>query len=165
MDAAAPGMALGILIGRIGDLIVADHLGKETKFFLGYKCPALSVDTASPCNGHGVGLNVPGMVVHQTALYDFILVIVLLAGLLWLRRTPRYDGFLLMVFGVWYGGQRILEDFLREDVRHLGLTGSQWTAVATILVCLFGLAFVRRTPKWGQWDETPSVEAEREELL
>src|SRR5207248_5857979 len=98
MDAAAPGMALGVIVGRIGDLIVADHLGKPTSFFLGYKCPPADVATASPCLGR---------VVHQTALYDFLLSIVLLTILLLLRRRPRYDGFLITVFGVWYGGQRV----------------------------------------------------------
>src|SRR5947199_6375742 len=54
MDAAAPGMALGVIIGRIGDLIVGDHLGKSTSFFLGYKCPLKfgvpdPSATASPC--------------------------------------------------------------------------------------------------------------------
>src|SRR5438067_12813031 len=77
MDAAAPGIALGIIIGRIGDLIVADHLGKTTDFFLGYKCPPLSVQTASPCNGTGQGVNIPGAVVHHTALYDFFSTILL----------------------------------------------------------------------------------------
>src|SRR5438445_10710475 len=76
MDAAAPGMALGVIIGRIGDLIVADHLGTRTHFFLGYKCPY--VQTASPC--------IPGTVVHQTALYDFFDTIVLLGVLLRLRQ-------------------------------------------------------------------------------
>ena len=49
MDAAAPGMALGVIVGRIGDLIVGDHLGKVTGFFLGYRCPPNIGDTASPC--------------------------------------------------------------------------------------------------------------------
>lgn len=144
MDAAAPGMALGVLIGRVGDLIVGDHLGKTTSFFLGFKCPPPNHPTASPC--------VPGTVVHQTALYDFILVAILLAGLLWLRRTPRYDGFLITVFGAWYGAQRILEDFLRDDTRHFGLTGSQITAIVTVLICLWHLSLVRKTPRWGRWE-------------
>src|SRR5437588_5907228 len=110
MDAAAPGMALGVIIGRIGDLIVADHLGKTTSFFLGYKCPPLDVNTASPCNGTGQQTgNIPGLVVHQTALYDFVSSILLLAFLLWLRRRrQRYDGSLIFVFAVWYGAMRIL---------------------------------------------------------
>jgi phosphatidylglycerol:prolipoprotein diacylglycerol transferase len=150
MDAAAPGMAVGIIIGRVGDLIVADHLGKTTSFFLGYKCPAAA--TASPCNGSTAGASA-GAVVHQTALYDFFDTIVLLLALLRLRRKTRYDGFLVLVFGAWYGAMRIVEDFLREDVRHFGLTGSQWTAIVTVAICLAALALLRRTPRWGRWDE------------
>ena len=150
MDAAAPGIALGIIIGRIGDLVVADHLGKTTSFFLGYKCPA--VDTASPCYGSTTGGGF-GHVVHQTALYDFFDTIVLLGVLLRLRQRHRYDGFLIIVFGAWYGAMRVVEDFLREDVRHFGLTGSQWSALVTVAVCLWALFFLRRTPKWGRWDE------------
>lgn len=145
MDAAAPGMALGVVVGRVGDLIVGDHLGKTTSFFLGYRCPPASVDTASPCD--------PGTIVHQTALYDLLLTSVLLFALLRLRRTPRFDGFVIMVFGAWYGVQRIVEDFLREDVRRLGLTGSQMTALATVTVCVGWLALARRTPGWGRWDQ------------
>src|SRR5438105_12322087 len=91
MDAAAPGMALGVVIGRIGDLIVADHLGKTTSFFLGYRCPGLDVKTASPCAPTHLTDRTVGAVVHQTALYDFVSTIFLLAFLLRLRRKPRYD--------------------------------------------------------------------------
>lgn len=151
MDACAPGMALGVVVGRIGDLVVADHLGKTTDFFLGYRCPPINVDTASPC--------VAGTIVHQTALYDLLLTIPLLLVLLRLRRTARFDGFLIMVFGAWYGSQRFLEDFLREDVRRFGLTGSQMTALATVTVALAWLALARRTPRWGRWDERPEPSA------
>ncbi|MDQ1395574.1 MAG: phosphatidylglycerol---prolipoprotein diacylglyceryl transferase [Acidimicrobiaceae bacterium] len=149
MDAAAPGMALGVIIGRIGDLIVGDHLGKQTSLFFGFKCPSDVTRTASPC------LPGPGAVVHQTALYDFLLTILLIGALLWLRRRPRYPGFVISLFGAWYGCQRILEDFLREDKHILGtgLTGSQITAIITVLFCLWHLTFVRRSPRWGHWDE------------
>ncbi|MBW3668058.1 MAG: prolipoprotein diacylglyceryl transferase [Actinobacteria bacterium] len=153
MDAAAPGMALGVVIGRIGDLIVADHLGKPTDFFLGYECPPPGVETASPCLGD---------VVHQTALYDFLMTSVLLVVLLYLRKRKRYDGFLITVFGAWYGVQRVIEDFLREDTRHLGdtLTGSQITAIVTIAVCVWHLGFVRHTPRWGHWEENAEPDAD-----
>lgn len=145
MDASAPGMALGVVIGRVGDLIVADHLGKPTDLFFGYRCPPLGVDTASACD--------PGVVVHQTALYDLLLTGALLVLLLQLRRKPRYDGFLILVFAAVYGAQRIFEDFLREDVRRFGLTGSQITSVVLVLVCGGWLLFRRRTPGWGRWDQ------------
>jgi phosphatidylglycerol:prolipoprotein diacylglycerol transferase len=144
MDASAPGMALGVVVGRVGDIIVGDHLGKPTDLFFGYRCPGLDVDTASPCD--------PGVVVHQTALYDLVLTAILLAVLLWLRRKPRYDGFLILTFATAYGAQRIFEDFLRDDVRRLGLTGSQITSIVFVLVCGGWLLFKKRTPGWGRWD-------------
>ncbi len=145
LDAAAPGIALGILVGRIGDMVVADHLGKPTDFFLGYRCQP-GVETASPCVGD---------VVHQPHLYDLFFVTLLLVALLRLRRAaPRYDGFLLIVFGACYGVARFIEDFFRIDETHgTGLTGSQWTSVATVAVCAYWLGLVRRTPKWGRWDD------------
>lgn len=83
MDAAAPGLALGIAIGRVGDLMVADHLGKQTDFLLGYRCTG--ADTSSPCTAP------IGQAVHQPALYDLVVVLALLGFLLWLRRPfPRH---------------------------------------------------------------------------
>jgi len=164
MDAAAPGIALGVIIGRIGDLIVADHLGTRTNFFIGYKCPAFNVPTASPCAPTNLTDRTVGAVVHQTAMYDFFSSILLLIVLLRLRRKPRYDGFLILVFAVWYGAMRIVEDFLREDVRHFGLTGSQWSSIVVVAVCLALLTFYRRTPRVGRWDELPPADGPSEPI-
>jgi len=157
MDAAAPGMAVGVIIGRVGDLVVADHLGKVTDFALGYRCPPAGVKTAVDC------IAGPGGIVHQPALYDLILTTVLLVVLLRLRRRDRWDGFIICVFGALYGLNRFIEDWFRIDETHgLGLTGSQWTAVAAMLVCGGWLAVGRRTPRWGRWnvpDSEPVVAA------
>ncbi len=159
MDAAAPGMALGVVVGRIGDLIIADHLGKTTSFFLGYRCPPLGVETGSPCAPTDLASRTPGAIVHQTALYDMILAAILLLVLIRLRRKVHFDGFLILVFGLGYGMNRVIEDFLREDTRRLGLTASQWTSITTICLCLYVLAVLRRTPRWGRWDESPAPAA------
>jgi len=156
MDAAAPGMALGVVVGRTGDIIIADHLGKMTDFFLGYRCPPLSVETGSPCGATDLVSRTPGAVVHQTALYDQLLAVVLLIVLVRLRRKVHFDGFLILVFALGYGMARVVEDFLREDVRRLGLTASQWTALTTVALCLYTLTVLRRTPRWGRWDESPA---------
>ena len=37
MDSAAIGLAFGIFVGRIGDLVIGDHLGKPTSFLLGWQ--------------------------------------------------------------------------------------------------------------------------------
>jgi phosphatidylglycerol:prolipoprotein diacylglycerol transferase len=157
MDAAAPGMALGVVVGRTGDIIIADHLGKVTSFFLGYRCPPVGVETGSPCAPTDLVSRTPGAIVHQTALYDQILALVLLIVLVRLRRKVHYDGFLIMVFALGYGINRIIEDFLRDDARRFGLTASQWTAIVTVSLCLYTMTVLRRTPRWGRWDELPAA--------
>jgi phosphatidylglycerol---prolipoprotein diacylglyceryl transferase len=152
MDLAVPCVAMGIIVGRIGDLVIADHLGKPTEFFLGYVCPTEA--TGSPC------LAPIGMAVHQPALYDLFSASLLLVVLLRLRRTTRYDGFLTLVFGAWYGTGRFIEDFFRIDETHgTGLTGSQWTAVTVLTLCLFCLVVLRDTP-WrsgkGEFESVPA---------
>jgi phosphatidylglycerol:prolipoprotein diacylglycerol transferase len=152
MDLAVPGVAMGIVVGRVGDLVIADHLGKPTDFFLGYVCPAEV--TGSPC------LAPIGQAVHQPALYDLFSVTLLLLVLLRLRKTPRYDGFLTLFFGAWYGTGRFIEDFFRIDETHgTGLTGSQWTAVTVLTLCLFCLVVRKDTPWKSGRGEFASVPA------
>lgn len=140
MDAAAPGLALGIAIGRVGDIVVGDHLGKPTDFALGFRCTG--AETASPCVAPlGDGVHVP-------ALYDMVSVAALLVVLLALRRVKRWDGFLFLLFVAWYGAGRVIEDFFRVDETHgTGLSASQWTALVASLASLYILAIHRRTPR------------------
>jgi phosphatidylglycerol---prolipoprotein diacylglyceryl transferase len=161
-DLAAPGLALGIAVGRIGDLIIGDHLGKPTEFFLGWRClgevggtapqPA-SVYMARVEQGAPPSLGCYDVVVHQTAIYDFISSWVLFAFLLWLaRRNPR-PGVLALSFTIWYGAMRVVTDFLRVDKTYFGLTGSQLWALILITVCLFLLLRYRGAPP--RWADPP----------
>src|SRR3546814_14279668 len=71
----------------------------------------------------------------------------LLVALLVLRRRPRWDGFLILVFAAWYGAGRFLEDFFRiDDTVALGLSGSQLSALTLVVVAGGWLASVRRPP-------------------
>ena len=155
LDLAAPGLALGIVIGRIGDLIIGDHLGKPTEFALGWRClgeaggeppsPA-AVYRAALERGDPPSLGCFDLALHQTALYDLVSTAVLLALLLALARGARATGFLTCVFVVWYGAMRVITDALRVDRRYLGLTGSQIVALAVGLACLYLLARYRGAP-------------------
>ena len=158
MDAAAPALALGIAIGRIGDLVIADHLGAPTTLPFGFRCPAV-VDV-----GRTVGSRCPpGEVVHLTALYDLIAVSAVLGLLLWARRRPRPEGELSLIAAIAYGVGRFAFDFLRADVRRLGLTASQWVAVAVVGLAIAALVRRRRSRvdapsasvDAGDDDETP----------
>ncbi|MBW3626749.1 MAG: prolipoprotein diacylglyceryl transferase, partial [Actinobacteria bacterium] len=132
LDAAVPGLALGIAVGRTGDLIIADHLGKPTEFFLGYVCP--TGPTGSPCVAPA------GQAVHQTALYDMVGAALVFALLVWLARRPRREAFLTLVFAASYGLVRFVEGFFRLDVTHgTGLNGSQWTALVVGVVAVGAL--------------------------
>lgn len=131
MDLAAPWLPLGIAIGRIGDLIIADHLGAPTSLPFGFRCPDV-VDV-----GRTVGSPCPaGEVVHLTAAYDLIVAALVAVVLITLRRRPLRLGERTLLLGVLYGAGRLAFDFLREDTRRLGLTGSQWTAIAVILIAV-----------------------------
>ncbi|MEO7804557.1 MAG: prolipoprotein diacylglyceryl transferase family protein, partial [Actinomycetota bacterium] len=37
MDLGAPGLAIGVIVGRIGDLVIGDHLGRETSGWWGWQ--------------------------------------------------------------------------------------------------------------------------------
>lgn len=155
MDLAAPGLALGIVIGRIGDLIIGDHLGKPTDFALGWRCAgeigggdpvAAEVYREALEAGSPPSLGCFDLVLHQTAIYDFFSTLVLLAVLLFVGRQARRPGFMILVFTVWYSAMRVITDFLRVDRRYLGLTGSQLMTLAVGLIALALLARYRGAP-------------------
>ena len=163
MDGAVIGLAFGIAFGRIGDLIIGDHLGKPTSWLLawqyqggnlaGFGCAAHTCratleggqvleitrqgSTLTSATGELLG---NGVGVHQTALYDMFFATLLFLVLYLLSRNPRRLGVLTLTFGAWYGATRVLEDFLRVDKRILGMTGSQWTGMTVSLICLLTLA-------------------------
>ena len=159
MDNAAVGLALGVFVGRIGDLVIGDHLGKPTSVpwafayrggnLSGFDCtsrPGTCTEallqgshTLTVTRGHAELLGPSGQVigtgvgVHQTAMYDFVSAgLLLLFLLLVMNRKPRREGVMIMTWAIWYGGVRIITDFLRVDKRFFGLTGSQWTSVAVV---------------------------------
>lgn len=141
LDMAAPGLALGIAIGRVSDLIIGDHLGKPTSMPWGFRY----VGGVDPLAG------VPplGTVVHPVALYDLILTTVLLIVLIRFLRSPRATGSAIALFTLWYSTGRVFTDVFRTDPRRLaGLTGSQLTALLFILVTVVALWLrARRTAR------------------
>ena len=161
-DAIAPCLALGISIGRIGDLIIGDHLGKPTSWLLawtyeggrlappfscaGDSCTATlrggfveTIDRAGATLSDAAGNAISqGVGVHQTALYDMLLAGILFAFLWWFIRSPRREGVTTLAFGLSYGAIRLLEDSVRIDKRFGPFTGSQWTAL-TVAILASGL--------------------------
>ncbi|MDP1793436.1 MAG: prolipoprotein diacylglyceryl transferase, partial [Acidimicrobiales bacterium] len=138
MDLAAPWLPLGIAIGRVGDLVIADHLGAPTNLPFGFRCPGI-VDV-----GRTVGSSCPpGQVVHLTAAYDLVIAGLVAAVLVALRRVELRSGTRTLLLAIGYGVGRFVFDFLREDSRRFGLTSSQGTALVVVTVAC-ALLFERR---------------------
>jgi len=154
-DLGAPALALGIALGRSGDLVIGDHLGKPTHFFLGWVYKGGTLISPPPCltpSGHRVyptpsGCILPGIQVHQTALYDALWSLAIFGILLWIERRPRRRGLVFLTWASLYTAGRIVTDFLRVDKRWiLGLTGSQLTSIVAISVCGFLILRFRGAP-------------------
>jgi phosphatidylglycerol:prolipoprotein diacylglycerol transferase len=140
LDALALGLAVGLAFGRVGCYSVGEHLGKaSTSFFL-----AVRYDGGA--TREGAGILEKGMVIHNTALYELLHLLVLAALLWWVLRRRPVPGSLIGIFCVWYGLARFGTDFLRGyDETTLGLTGAQWMCVALVPAGLFILLRVRRS--------------------
>lgn len=135
LDSVAPGLALGIFIGRIGDLVIGEHLGAQTDFVLGWRCTDnIGIGPPQPWPGP-TAQGCFDTAVHQTALYDFLAGGIVFAALLLLQRRARFDGFFTAAFVVLYGGGRFVSDFARaadRDLVGIGLTGSQISALLAV---------------------------------
>jgi phosphatidylglycerol:prolipoprotein diacylglycerol transferase len=185
LDTAAMPIALGIVIGRIGDLVIGDHLGKPTSWLLafqyhggnlsGYTCgQGLCYTTLSGNRTQTIFANPPhavlasatgktlatGVGVHQTALYDLFIAMGLVLLLVYLNRVPRRTGVLIATFGLWYGTGRIITDFLRVENRFFGLTGSQWSSCVAVAACLVVLVWFALHPVGTGPEPAPAEAAE-----
>jgi phosphatidylglycerol:prolipoprotein diacylglycerol transferase len=174
LDPAAVALAMGIGIGRVGDLIIGDHLGKPTSWLLAWtyhggtlpppwSCSTLTQSCTALLQGgatetitrtgarlfNAAGDQIAqGVGVHPTALYDMIGAWVLFALLWRVQKKPRRRGVLALTFGIWYGCMRLIEDSVRIDKRFGPFTGSQWTALAVVVVSAITLiVWARRAQK------------------
>lgn len=182
MDMAAAGLAIGAIVGRIGDLAIVEHLGSRTDFFLGFGVKPghdlspqhnlLECATTSRVDGfcsYPIDPDLAG-VYHHTALYDMLGAIVLLGVILLLHRVwvNRHYGQLFSFWIVWYGFQRFLIDFARFDAAEAGLnadsvvgpfTGSQWGGLMASLLGLGLLLWFRRVSPVVSEDEDAHQQA------
>ena len=133
LDVAAPGLALGYAVGRIGCQLSGDG------------------DYGKPWNGPWAMAYPDGTVpttdeVHPTPVYE-TLAMCLVAYVLWRLRFRLTGGLLFALYLVLAGAERLLVEFVRrnEDVA-LGLTQAQLISVAMILAGGIWLAVGLRKP-------------------
>jgi phosphatidylglycerol:prolipoprotein diacylglycerol transferase len=155
MDAAAPALALGYAIGRIGCFLVGDDYGRPSNLPWAVAFPVGLPPTTAGELRRNFHVAVPSSVaddtllrVHPTQLYETAICLLIWAFALWLlRRRPgaaAVPGFIgLTVLGL-LALERLLVEFLRaKDDRFFGdFTLAQVISVL-VLVVTAGLARAR----------------------
>jgi len=107
-DAFAPGIALGLGIGRQGCFAAGCCWGKPTTLPWGVRFSELGHEiTGVPIDSH----------LHPTQLYESFAALAIFFSLLWLHRRRRFEGQVILCFAVLYGLVRFLIEFLRDDPR------------------------------------------------
>jgi phosphatidylglycerol:prolipoprotein diacylglycerol transferase len=133
LDLAAPGLALGYAIGRIGCQVSGDGdygRASDLPWAMGY--PNGTVPTA------------PGVEVHPTPIYE-TLTMGLVALVLWQLRDRVRPGVLFAGYLVLAGLERFLVEFVRRNADvALGLTAAQLESLGMLVAGLIWLAVLVR---------------------
>jgi phosphatidylglycerol:prolipoprotein diacylglycerol transferase len=161
-ELAAPALAMGYGLGRVGCFLVGDDYGRPTDFAWGVKFPEGLPPTTVQSLQQQFGVTPPAgslptdlVAVHATQLYEAAVMLALFAILWRLRRHSHATGWLFGLYLVLAGLERFSIEFLRvKDDRFFGpLTLAQFTALGFVLVGLWLLARLRSP------DRAPPAEA------
>jgi prolipoprotein diacylglyceryl transferase len=163
LDTSTTGLALGTLVGRIGDLAIVEHLGRATNVAWGYGVKP-GYDLAPQHNGlecteATAGLDGLCGVYHHVAAYDLIGAGILLWVLFFLyRRYQMRYGQLFFVWVIWYGLQRFVLDFLRFGMGDSQIGPYTWNQVSGLAAAVGGAILF-----WYMGRSQPEVDAEEDE--
>jgi phosphatidylglycerol:prolipoprotein diacylglycerol transferase len=160
LDAATPGVALGIIAGRIGNLMNgSDTVGRLTTLPIGFTWPEWAKGFPGICPGIDDISQVYRCQellrgpVHLTQIYGALVGLILLPlSFYWLRKKPFY-GYAFWQFLLWYS---VLRSLLEEPFRlnplwlpvyrndELGIGLFTATQVISLPLVLFSLYMLRR---------------------
>lgn len=147
-DTVAPGVILGLAIGRIGCTINGDVSGTPTSLPWGiaYTHP----DSYPVIWGQG------GIPLHPVAIYEIILCLAIFASLWWLRGRIKPDGSLFLIMVATYSFGRFFLSWLRLEEVEAALLGPLHEAHIISLVLFIGAVALLLYRKVG-WAK-PEVE-------
>jgi len=135
-NAAAPGVAIGYAVGRIGCQLSGDgDYGKASglPWAMGYP--------------HGVVPTPPGVTVHPTPVYETLIMLAVFVVLFRMAKKPQPGWYVFGWFLVLQGIERFLVEFLRlNPVLGLGLTSPQWIGIAGVIGGVVMILVTRKRP-------------------
>ncbi len=143
-DAFAPGVALGQAFGRQGCFAAGCCWGKPTDWFWGVHFTE---------KGHeytGVPMYGPSnedLYLHPTQLIESFTMLAVFGLLIWLHRRKKFDGQVLIAYGIIYSIFRFSIEFIRDDPRGdlwglTTLTGFSTSQIISLLVAAGAVMFM-----------------------
>ena len=142
-DLAAPGIALGQSIGRLGCLSAGCCYGKATVLPW-----AITFTDSYAHENVGVPLNTP---LHPTQLYESIATLAIFLFLVWRLGRKHFPGQIIGLYLILYSPLRFIIEFFRDDHRGSVLGGalstSQFIGILTLAGALIAYIVLRgRSP-------------------
>jgi len=120
LDIAAPSIAIGQAIGRIGCFMSGCCFGCATQVPWAVTFPHL---------GHPV---------HPTQIYESLTMVAIFLGLIWFRKRKTRNGQVAWLYLVMYASARFVIEFFRGDNPHIlmGLTVSQVISLVALITAI-----------------------------
>ncbi|MBX3287732.1 MAG: prolipoprotein diacylglyceryl transferase [Acidobacteria bacterium] len=141
-DAFAPAVALGQAFGRQGCFAAGCCWGKPTDWFWGVHFTEKGHEYTGVPIANGVHL-------HPTQLIESFTMLAVFGLLVWLHRRKKFDGQILIAYGIIYAIFRFLIEFIRDDPRGdlwgltsaTGLSTSQLVSLTVAVISIVFLVF------------------------
>lgn len=143
-DAFAPGVALGQVFGRQGCFAAGCCWGKPTDSIFGVHF----TEQAHEFTGVPIyGPTNEDLYLHPTQLYESITMLIVFGFLVWLHRNKKFDGQVLIAYGIIYALVRFTIEFFRDDPRGnlfglTALTGLSTSQLLSLLVAVSSIVFM-----------------------
>jgi phosphatidylglycerol:prolipoprotein diacylglycerol transferase len=132
-DACAPGIAIGNFFGRQGCFAAGCCWGKPTDLPWGVKFSELGHEiTGVPTDAY----------LHPTQLYESFAMLLVFGFLFWLHKRKRFDGQVVLTYGLLYAVVRFAIEFVRDDPRGdiLGLTTLTGLSTSQLISIVIGIS-------------------------
>ena len=181
-DLAAPALALGVFLTRIGCWLYGcdfgapldddapgwlKSLGTFPKWDIDPEGLACSHDVGgSPAwNHHRAVYDLPrdrtsSLPVHPTQLYESVFGLALFGLALWQRRVRRFHGQVLVAVASAYAVGRFILEAFRDDPQRgalLGFSTSQLLSLLVLPACLYTWVYLRRRARAGEEPKVPEA--------
>ena len=143
-DAFAPGVALGQAFGRQGCFSAGCCWGKETHLPWGVHFTDLGHEyTGVPIYGPDGS----DLFLHPTQLYESFIMLAVFGLLVYLHKRKKFDGQILIAYGIIYALVRFSLEFIRDDPRgdlfgFTTLTGLSTSQGISLLVAAGSIIFM-----------------------